>query len=81
MGWMLAYGACCCCQRVFQFNPMRVPSTRAFTGKREPVCGSCFHKVNRKRRRMGLPAFPLQPGAYAPAPESEFDEARERWQP
>jgi hypothetical protein len=64
MGYMLAIGPCIGCGRTFSFNPERVPSSSAVTGQREPVCLDCMNRINAKRRDMGLPEFPILPGAY-----------------
>lgn len=64
MSYMSALGPCICCGTVFSFNPERVPSTRAITGSREPVCRSCMEAANAKRAAMGLEPHPILPGAY-----------------
>lgn len=69
-GYMFAMGHCITCGMVFSFNPDSVPSTRAITGKREPVCLVCMTAINAKRETMGQPAFPIMAGAYDPCEES-----------
>jgi len=64
MSIMSAMGPCISCGQIFTFNPYRVPSSTALTGKREPVCQTCFHRINEKRRTMGLEPFEALPGAY-----------------
>lgn len=64
MAFMSAIGPCICCGRPFSFNPEKVPSTRAITGTREPVCRSCMDALNAKREAAGLPPFPILPDAY-----------------
>ena len=64
MGFMTAMGPCICCGTFFAFNPLRVPSSTAITGQREPICHPCFDKINAKRVEAGMPAFGLLPGAY-----------------
>lgn len=71
MGYMIAFSPCCCCHRMFAYNPHRVPSTRAFTGEREPVCESCMAQVNAKRQAMGQEPFPILPGAYEAGEETD----------
>jgi len=66
MAYMIATGCCISCGRVFMFNPHRVPSTSAITGRREPVCEPCMAAINRKRAEMGLEPFAILPGAYEP---------------
>lgn len=69
MGYVLCWGHCIGCRRLFSFNPMRVPSLRV-DGEREPVCRDCVDRVNPERRKNGLdPIVPL-PGAYEPEPET-----------
>lgn len=65
MAFMSAIGPCICCGRLFSFNPERVPSTSAITGKREPVCRDCMDAINAKRKTMGLDPFPILPDAYS----------------
>ena len=72
MGFALAHGNCICCGHPFAFNPVRVPSTSALTGQREPVCQGCMAKINAKRRSMGLEPFPIAPDAYEACDESEL---------
>jgi len=73
-GYALAFGACIACGNVFSFNPMRVPSSTAVTGKREPICETCFARINEKRKAMGLEPFaPPLPGAYEACDESELE--------
>jgi hypothetical protein len=75
MGYAFATSACFGCQRIFSYNPMRVPSIRdPHTGSREPLCGHCVERVNPQRVKNGLaPIVPL-PGAYEPCDESELGE-------
>jgi hypothetical protein len=70
-GFVMAYGTCISCKRPFSFNPMKVPSTSAITGTREPVCRSCMDAANAKRVAGGLPPHPIDPEAYEAAPEDE----------
>lgn len=72
MGYVIATGACITCGRLFQFNPHRVPSTRTFTGEREPVCSTCMEIVNRKRSTLGMPPFEIAPDAYEAISEEEL---------
>jgi hypothetical protein len=66
-GYMMAIGPCICCGSIFSFNPDRVPSTRAITGEREPVCRGCMDRINARREADGLVAFPIMPDAYEAA--------------
>jgi len=72
-GWVTCHSACCCCGRLFGYNPHHVPSTRAFSGEREPICSFCFDRINAKRRARGEKPFPLHPEAYEPLPEEELE--------
>jgi len=71
-GYVMAVGPCLSCQRVFSYNPHRVPSSSAVTGTREPLCRSCFNWINTKRAELGLEAFQLHPGAYEALPEEDL---------
>jgi hypothetical protein len=72
MGYYLAMGPCIGCGRVFSFNPDKVPSSSAVTGKREPLCQACVDRLNPIRIKNGLqPIVPL-PGAYEPQAEDEL---------
>jgi hypothetical protein len=66
MAWRIAYSPCICCGIFFSYNPDRVPSTRAITGDREPVCETCMHRINERRRASGAEPFAILPGAYEP---------------
>jgi hypothetical protein len=71
MGYVLATGPCVGCGRIFNFNPLRVPSCSAVTGKREPICEACVDRVNPIRIKNGLePIVPL-PDAYDACAEDE----------
>lgn len=70
MGYAICTGPCICCNRIFSYNPNRVPSTRAMTGKREPICRDCFEAVNLARAEKGMPPFALLPDAYEPIDET-----------
>jgi hypothetical protein len=72
MGYMLAMGSCIRCGNLFSFNPDKVPSSSAITGKREPICRHCVDQLNPIRIKNGLqPIVPL-PGAYEPQAEDEL---------
>jgi hypothetical protein len=71
MGYLLATSACIGCGRVFLFNPHKVPSSSAVTGKREPICQACVDLLNPIRRKAGLSPIVVLPGAYEPASEDE----------
>lgn len=72
MGYALAMGNCITCGNVFCFNPVRVPSTSAITGKREPICLNCMTIANRKRAKMGMKPHPIHDDAYEAIEESEL---------
>lgn len=71
--WVSVFGECYVCAQPFTFHPNRVPSLRVGPqDTREPVCRSCFDRLNAARLRAGLEAWPEPlPGAYEAAPESE----------
>ncbi len=71
-GFVQAFGACIACKRAFAFNPLKVPSTTAVTGTREPVCPACMDAINAKRVRLGLPPFEIAPDAYDAAAEEDL---------
>ena len=69
--YVMAFGACCACNRVFGFNPHHVPSILV-EGKREPVCKTCVEFANPKRKAAGLQEFDVHPDAYEPCDENEL---------
>ena len=72
MGYVTAMSPCIGCGRVFSYNPMRVPSSSVVTGKREPICESCFDRINLRRGTQGLEPFARHPDAYEACEESEL---------
>jgi len=72
MGYALASGRCIGCDQIFSFNPVRVPSSSAVTGEREPICEACVVRINAVRKKKGLPPVVPLPGAYEAADESEL---------
>jgi hypothetical protein len=73
MGYVFATSPCMGCDRVFNYNPMRVPScVDPRTGTKEPICEICVARVNPLRIANGLePIVPL-PGAYDACDEAEL---------
>jgi hypothetical protein len=71
MGYALCTGFCIGCNRVFSFNPMRVPSIR-IKGNREPVCRDCVDRANVVRAANGLRLIVPAPDAYDACDESEL---------
>ena len=71
MGYAICTGSCLTCGKVFQFNPVKVPSLRV-KGVREPVCQSCMDLVNAKRAETGLPPHEIDSEAYTACEESEL---------
>lgn len=59
MAYMTCLGSCFGCRQLFTFNPTSVPSYQG-----EPICRACIERVNAKRKAMGLPLWPILPGAY-----------------
>jgi hypothetical protein len=72
MGYVLAWSPCIGCGRVFGYNPHRVPSCSAVTGKREPICQDCVDGVNPIRIKNGLEPIIVKPDAYEALPEDEL---------
>lgn len=70
-GFFFALGHCIGCGNIFSFNPDRVPSCSAITGKREPICLDCVERVNPIRIANGLEPIRPLPGAYDATPEDE----------
>lgn len=52
---------------------MRVPSTSAITGQREPICESCVDRLNPIRVANGLAPIAPLPGAYDACDEDELE--------
>jgi hypothetical protein len=71
-GYVFVLGNCIVCKLPFSFNPVRVPSTTAITGEREPICSKCIVIVNEGRRARRLPEWPIPADAYEPVSESEL---------
>ena len=70
-GYVLMYGQCFGCHRVFGFNPHRVPSI-PIEGDRKPICAACIAIVNPKRKELGLDPIVPKPDAYEPIEEHEL---------
>lgn len=71
MGYVFATSYCIGCDRLFTYNPHRVPSLRV-NGEREPVCRDCIEIANPQRVANGLEPFKIHPEAYEPMPEEEL---------
>lgn len=63
MGYMFVIAPCYCCKTVFTFNASLVPSIR-IEGDRKPICRYCVERVNPIRKKNGLAAIQILPGAY-----------------
>jgi hypothetical protein len=72
MGYALCHARCIGCQRLFAFNPVRVPSIR-IDGVREPICQACVDRANPRRIANGLAPIIPAPDAYEACDESELD--------
>ena len=72
VGYVFACSPCIGCGRIFTYNPLRVPSSSAITGQREPVCATCMERINEYRTAHGLEPFAILPGAYDSCEESEL---------
>lgn len=71
MGYVYCTSACAGCNRIFSYNPIRVPSIR-IKGSREPVCEACVAIANPRRIANGLDPIVPAPDAYQPCEESEL---------
>jgi hypothetical protein len=71
MGYVLATSPCFGCNRIFSYNPMRVPSI-PIHGDRKPICQACVDRVNPARHANGLEMIRVLPGAYEACDESEL---------
>ena len=72
-GYVFAMAPCIGCKAPFSFNPHKVPSMRRTPDSpREPVCESCFERLNVERKAKGLEPWTRQPDAYEVMEESEL---------
>jgi Fe-S-cluster-containing dehydrogenase component len=72
MGYVTAMSPCIGCGNVFIYNPVRVPSCSAVTGKREPICQVCVDRVNPMRIKNGLEPIVPHHDAYLACEEGEL---------
>jgi len=72
MGYAFCTGPCFGCQRIFNYNPVRVPSIR-YQGQRQPICRECVERANPMRVANGLPLIVPAHDAYDACDESELD--------
>jgi hypothetical protein len=72
MGYVVATSPCIGCGKLFAYNPHKVPSCSAVTGRREPICEDCVHRVNPMRKANGLEEIVILPGAYDAIDEDEL---------
>lgn len=70
--YALAHGYCIGCGKLFSFNPLRVPSSSAITGEREPICKVCVERINPLRKKNGLPEIVPAKDAYDAVDEGEL---------
>jgi hypothetical protein len=82
-GAYFATAPCAFCQRVFMFDPERVPSIPANAWRiaeitteggeppepsaKVPICADCLAKINALRMQEGFEPITPLPGAYEPA--------------
>lgn len=74
MGYAIAQGPCWACHKVFDFNPLRVPSLWDEQGVKQPICRRCIERANITRRRLGLPPHEIHPDAYTLIDEAELSD-------
>jgi hypothetical protein len=71
MGYAFATSPCVGCGRLFNYNPVRVPSV-TIKGSREPICQACVNRWNPLRIANGLAPIVPSPDAYEACDESEL---------
>lgn len=71
MGFVLCFGTCISCRRLFYFNPVKVPSFRV-NGIKEPICELCMNRVNDYREKHGMEHFKIPYDAYWTCNEEEL---------
>ena len=71
MGYVMMHGFCLSCNKLFGFNPHKVPSY-PINGQREPVCKECIDEANPQRIANGLDPIIPDPTAYEPIPENQL---------
>jgi hypothetical protein len=72
MGYAICTGNCFGCNRLFSFNPVRVPSIRNANGEKQPVCKECIDRANPLRVKNGLEPIVPAPDAYEAVDEGEL---------
>ena len=70
-GYVMAYGPCIGCRKLFGFNPHKVPSLPV-NGVRQPVCRDCVERANPRRIKNGLPPIVPAADAYEAIEEGEL---------
>lgn len=73
MAYAFCTARCFGCERLFSFNPVRVPSIR-HNGQREPICLACVEAANPLRVANGLDPIVPKPDAYEACDASELGE-------
>ena len=71
MGYAIVTGSCIGCQKLFGYNPHKVPSI-PIGGVGQAICRNCAGIVQENQRRDGLPVTEIHPEAYEPIHESEL---------
>jgi hypothetical protein len=71
MAWVYCHSACAGCDRIFSYNPLRVPSL-VIRGSREPICLDCVERVNPIRISNGLEPIVPYADAYEAIDYSEL---------
>lgn len=72
MAYATVFSPCLNCNRVFGYNPHKVPSILV-NGVKEPVCLDCIEAENARREANDLELLPEpHPEAYQPIHESEL---------
>jgi hypothetical protein len=73
MGYAFCTSACFGCGRIFNYNPVSVPSIQhPSTGSKEPICLACVERVNPTRVANGLAPIVPAANAYEACDEAEL---------
>jgi len=72
MGYAFMMGYCFACDKMFTFNPLRVPSIKDSRGVKQPVCRECIDRANPMRLKNGLEPIVPADDAYDAVKEEEL---------
>jgi len=60
---MRVMGVCVCCTAMISFDPERVPFIK-IKGQKQPLCESCVHETNERRKLLKLYPIVIPEGTY-----------------